>query len=195
MLALLLPLLLAAEPATPPPTPDCLSAQGRTACGYQCRSTHTSVACATTPFGFCTVLQGAVRCWDPPLAVIHHPPRVPVSPSCRQGGDAVACGYHCTVHEGRVACARTPYGLCSVQNGLFGCWDPPDEAIHQHGAKLPPAQCRAVGGKIACGYSCMSSASTVACTQTPSGRCTVQLDQVTCWDPPSLLHCEHTSPH
>jgi hypothetical protein len=193
MLALLTALFLASTP-TPVPPPDCVTAQGRTTCGYACRSTGSSARCAQTPQGLCTVLQGEVHCFDPPLAVIHHPPKQTATPMCRQSGTSVACGYRCMVVEGRVACARTPYGVCKVLNGRLTCWDPTDTAIHQYGAELPPAQCRAAGGAVACGYECQTTLDQVACTQTPAGRCTAQGGQVTCWDPPSLLHCEHTSP-
>ena len=192
MLLPLLALFLATAPTSLPES-ECLSANGRTACGYACRSTGTTAKCAQTPFGMCTILQGEVHCFDPPAAVIHHPPRASATPMCRQSGSSVACGYNCTVSEGRVSCARTPYGVCSTLNGRQVCWDPSDEAIHQFGAALPTPQCRAAGSKVACGYSCQVTLEQVACTRTPAGKCTAQAGNASCWDPPALLHCEHRS--
>ena len=145
MLVPLLALLLTTAPSSVPES-ECLSANGRTACGYACRSTGRDAKCAQTPFGLCTVLQGEVHCFDPPAVVIHHPPRSTETPMCRQSGASVACGYNCNVTEGRVTCARTPYGVCSMQNGRQVCWDPSEETIHQYGASLPTPQCRAAGG-------------------------------------------------
>jgi hypothetical protein len=141
----------------------------------------------------CTILQGEVHCFDPPTAVIHHPPRSTATPMCRQSGASVACGYNCTVTEGRVSCARTPYGVCSMLNGRQVCWDPSEETIHQFGASLPTPQCLAAGGSVACGYACQATLDQVACSHTPAGRCTAQSGTASCWDPPALLHCEHRS--
>jgi hypothetical protein len=192
MLVPLLALLLTTAPSSVPES-ECLSANGRTACGYACRSTGKDAKCAQTPFGMCTVLQGEVHCFDPPTVVIHHPPRSTETPMCRQSGASVACGYNCNVTQGRVSCARTPYGVCSMLNGRQVCWDPSDETIHQYGASLPTPQCSAAGSSVACGYSCQVTLDQVACTQTPAGRCTSQGGKATCWDPPALLHCEHRS--
>ncbi|XXF77882.1 hypothetical protein P2318_33250 [Myxococcaceae bacterium GXIMD 01537] len=191
MLSLLTVLLLAASPTPSPVESQCVSAQGRTACGYACRATGTQARCAQTPAGMCTVLQGEVYCFDPPRAVIHHPPGASTTPSCRQSGNAVACGYGCSVSEGRVACARTPYGVCSLLNGQQVCWDPSEQTIHQYGATLPTPQCRAAGSTVACGYACQATLGQVACARTPAGRCTAQGGQVSCWDPPALHHCSH----
>lgn len=192
MLLPLLALLLTSAPAAAPES-ECLSANGRTVCGYACRSTGTNAKCAQTPFGMCTILQGEVYCFDPPAAVIHHPPRSSATPMCRQSGNSVACGYNCTVSEGRVSCARTPYGVCSMLNGRQVCWDPSEEAIHQYGASLPTPRCHAAGSSVACGYSCQATLDSVACSRTPAGKCTAQGGKASCWDPPALLHCEHRS--
>lgn len=187
MLALLPLLLFAATPS-----PQCTTSQGRTVCGYACRSSTTDVACANTPYGVCQVLNGRVQCWDPPLVAIQHPRGN--RPECKESRGQVACGYNCRLAEGGVACARTPYGVCTVTYGRIYCWDPPESAIHEYGASLPTARCLTAGTAVACGYDCQASRAEVRCANTPKGVCRVDEGRFTCFDPPPLLHCDHSAP-
>jgi hypothetical protein len=185
-----LPLLgLAATPSA-----QCITTQGRTVCGYDCRSSPSDAACATTPYGVCQVLAGRVHCWDPPLVVIQHPPSRPVSPECKESRGHMACGYNCQISEGEVDCTRTPYGVCTVSYGRLFCWDPPDSAIHEYGAQLPAPRCATANTSVACGYDCKSTRGEVQCAKTPKGLCRVDDSRFTCFDPPSLLHCDHSAP-
>src|SRR5690242_16620026 len=108
LLTLLGVTLLASTPQIPPH--QCLTANGKTACGYFCRSSVTDVRCASTPYGTCAHFNGQVICFDPSAAAIHHPPNEGLNPECKSVNGEAACGFHCIVAKGKVACAQTPYG-------------------------------------------------------------------------------------
>jgi hypothetical protein len=182
--------------ASAPPTPQvsCLTAHGKTACGYSCRSSTTDVRCASTPYGTCSVLGDQVHCFDPLLASIHHPPDEGLRPECKRVGNEVACGFHCLVAKGKVSCARTPYGVCREHFGELLCWDPPESVIHEFGAELPRPTCQTASTTLACGYDCKTTRSEVQCARTPRGRCVQDNFKLSCFDPPSLLECSHSQP-
>ncbi|MFP2960784.1 hypothetical protein ACLEPN_23950 [Myxococcus sp. 1LA] len=47
--------------------------------------------------------------------------------------------------------------------------------------------CRAIDGKVSCGYGCKSDGQRVRCAQTPQGHCQVIDGQVVCFDPPAYV--------
>ncbi|WP_426753990.1 hypothetical protein [Myxococcus sp. Y35] len=188
------PLEASEQPVVRPPPPQCLFAQGRSVCGYQCKSNGTQAACARTPYGICEVLVGGVHCWDPPLAAIQHPPTRGAKPECKESRGQVACGYNCRQFNGEVACNRTPYGVCSTNFNQLKCWDPPDAVIHQYGAETPAPRCLNASEALACGYDCKATRTEVQCAATPDGVCRLDNQRFSCFDPPSLLHCDHSAP-
>lgn len=180
--------------ASPQATPQCLTSQGRTVCGFQCRSSGTDAACARTPYGVCQTFNGRVHCWDPSQAVIHHPRSGGSRPECKESRGQVACGYNCRINNGEVACNRTPYGVCTVHFGRQVCWDPSDTVIHAYGAQTPQPRCVNASESIACGYDCKTDRAEVRCAATPRGVCRIDNGNFTCFDPPVLLHCDHSAP-
>ncbi len=190
LLSLLGVVLLASAPSVPPSS--CLSAHGKTACGYLCRASATDVNCASTPYGTCGIFEGMVRCFDPPLVAIHHPPDEGLRPECKAVRGEVACGFNCLVAKGKVACAQTPYGVCREHYGELRCWDPPAAAIHEFGADVPRPACFTASTALACGYDCKVSRSEVQCAHSPRGRCVKEDLRIQCFDPPSLVQCVHS---
>ncbi|WP_338864458.1 hypothetical protein [Myxococcus stipitatus] len=180
----------------PQPSPQCLTSHGQTACGFKCRSSNLNLACAQTPYGTCEVLSGQVHCWDPPRVAIQHPPKNSVFPECKSVRGQVACGFNCKVNNGEVACNTTPYGVCTTHFGRLVCWDPPDSVIHEYASATPTPRCLNASEAIACGYDCKSLRGEVRCASTPRGVCAIngRDQQFTCFDPPSLLHCDHSEP-
>jgi hypothetical protein len=184
--------LLASTPPVPPVS--CLFVNGKTACGYSCKTSVDDVRCASTPYGTCGMFHGKVYCFDPPLSAIHHPPDAGLRPECKGIGDEAACGFNCLVAKGKVACARTPYGECREYLGELKCWDPPESVIHELGSETPRPTCLTASTAIECGYDCISNRAEVRCAATPRGRCEKNDFRLECFDPPSLLHCEHAQP-
>ncbi|MCE9667653.1 hypothetical protein LY474_07470 [Myxococcus stipitatus] len=189
------------QPSTPPvvevvpPRPECVDSNGRTVCGFQCRTIGPHTACAQTPYGVCQVLVGRVYCWDPPRVAIDHPPGgVSRRPECKESRGQVACGFNCRVFNGEVRCNSTQYGVCDTHFNQLVCWDPPDSVIHERGGDTPRPSCLDASEAIACGYDCKALRTEVRCASTPQGRCVQNNDELTCFDPPSLLHCDHSAP-
>lgn len=109
-------------------------------------------------------------------------------PECRTSGLNTACGFHCRAELDQVRCSQTPEGLCENVERQLVCWDPPDE-LRFHAAEVPPATCHAKYRQVACGYSCTTSPTQLACAQTPWGVCATRFDRVACWDPsPAVIH-------
>ncbi|WP_224241192.1 hypothetical protein [Hyalangium gracile] len=184
--------LLASAPPFPPP--DCLSANGKRACGYSCRASFEEVRCASTPYGTCATFDGRVVCFDPPASAIHHPPDQGLRPECKGVAGQAACGFNCLVAKGRVACARTPYGVCREHYGQLVCWDPSEATIHEYGSDIPRPECLTASTALGCGYDCKADRSEVKCATPPRGRCEKQDSVFECFDPPILTQCAHTQP-
>ena len=190
LLSLLGVTLLASAPPIPPSS--CLSANGKTACGYACRASFNSVRCASTPYGTCATFDGEVYCFDPPAAAIHHPPDEGLRPECKGVAGQAACGFHCLVAKGKVACAQTPYGVCREHYGELKCWDPSEGTIHEYGSDIPRPECLTASTALGCGYDCKADRAEVKCAATPRGRCEKHNSQLECFDPPLLTQCVHS---
>jgi len=164
--------------------PDCLTSDGKTACGFHCVSGEGQVRCAQTPEGACSVDSGVVACWDPP-AILRRVFRDGLPPAqCVTTYGQTACGYSCETNSDHASCAQTPFGSCVASDGHVACWDPPAAVIVARREKTPPAQCIASSGKLACGYHCIAHDGVVRCAQTPEGTCRLEQGKVLCWDPP-----------
>jgi hypothetical protein len=51
---------------------SCLSTDDHVACGWDCKRSYQEVQCAQSPRGRCTVTDGKLHCFDPPLPPITH---------------------------------------------------------------------------------------------------------------------------
>jgi hypothetical protein len=143
LLPVLTLLWLVSVPVSAQPSPSsqpgsqCLNVQGRTVCGFKCHSNGTEARCAQTPYGVCQTVGGRVHCWDPPGIVVQYPPLGGGRAECTGNGGRVECGYNCRWFNGNVACARTPYGVCTTTSTRVFCWDPPDSVIQEFGSATP----------------------------------------------------------
>ena len=111
------------------------------------------------------------------------------APECHTSGSQQACGFHCRAELGQVKCSQTPEGFCqSVEQDLI-CWDPPDEVRFHPVTSKATASCHAKFKEVACGFTCATSPTHLACAQTPWGVCATRFDSVVCWDPsPAVIH-------
>jgi len=128
------------------------------------------------------------------VAINHPPGGVSRRPECKESRGQVACGFNCRVFNGEVRCNSTQYGVCDTHFNQLVCWDPPDSVIHERGGDTPRPSCLDASEAIACGYDCKALRTQVRCASTPQGRCVQNNDELTCFDPPSLLHCDHSAP-
>jgi hypothetical protein len=163
---------------------DCLTSEGKTACGFHCVSGEGQVRCAQTPEGVCSVASGVVACWDPPSVLKRALPVGIPAPECTTTYGQTACGYSCETNSDHALCAQTPFGACAASEGKLACWDPPAAVLVTHKEKTPVAQCVATSGKIACGYQCIAHEGVVRCAETPEGGCRIEQGKIVCWDPP-----------
>lgn len=113
--------------------------------------------------------------------------RLPPPPECRVSAGVQVCGYRCLSTASDLRCAATPQGRCEIFAGQIRCWDPPEEVRLHLPANAPAAACIAKYGRHACGWQCASGAETVACAQSPWGKCSTAFGRVACWDPPDAL--------
>lgn len=100
--------------------PQCVSAYGRTACGFSCVAAYGVVRCADTSAGRCEAAYGKVECWDPAPWVFSRYRRVPQA-QCISAYGEIACGYGCEAAYGEVACAGSPGGQCVAAYGEVTC--------------------------------------------------------------------------
>lgn len=162
----------------------CLSAYGKTDCGYGCAKAYRTLRCAQTPGARCYKDKGRLRCTDDD-APGWRPPHIDPTPlpkaNCLSKFGVTKCGYRCIAKHGQVACAQTPAGVCTAGYGRVKCWDP---AHYRPGMKR--ARCITRHGKTVCGYSCVAKYGQVKCASTPRGVCKAAYGRVTCWDPKRL---------
>ena len=100
---------------------------------------------------------------------------------CVTASGNAACGYDCRTASGNARCARTPLGACTTASGEIYCNDPP-QIVLRLGAS-DKMTCATASGVGACGYDCKTASGTVACAQTPWGRCVTTSGRVFCGDP------------
>jgi hypothetical protein len=163
---------------------DCLTSNGKTACGYHCVSGENQVRCSQTPDGVCSVSSGIVACWDPPAVLRGIFGARALGARCVTNYGQMACGYACETSSDRAQCAQTPFGACGASDGRVACWDPPAAVMVTRRERTPTAECLVNSGKVACGYHCIAFDGTVHCAQTTEGGCRVEQGKVICWDPP-----------
>jgi hypothetical protein len=167
------------------PTPECRTSGNVQACGFHCRAELDQVRCSQTPEGFCTSIEGQLACWDPPEEVRLHPAPSSPAPACHSKYRDVACGYACATSPNHLACAQTPWGVCTSRFDEVQCWDPAPAVIHHLPATaLAGAKCIQSDDGFACGWDCKRSWEQVQCAQTPRGRCNIVEGRIACFDPP-----------
>jgi hypothetical protein len=106
------------------PVAQCVTNSGKIACGYQCIGFDGAVRCAQTPDGGCTVEQGKIVCWDPPvdsLGVTFDPAW---EPACIDGADGRSCGYRCIATAARSACGGNRSDSCRSEGERIVCEAP-----------------------------------------------------------------------
>lgn len=164
------------------PKPTCVTAGGKTACGYQCLTGFDQVQCAQTPWGTCKAGDGSIACWDPPAAVLasfRDAARIP-DPICSTAFGQIACGYQCAATGGKIACAQTPEGTCRAEQDKATCWDPP---LESRGVLFDPATARACMENAtakSCGYHCVASSNRLVCASTEQGVCLESKGELAC---------------
>ena len=172
------------------PAPECKAIDGQVACGYRCVTQFGKVKCARTPAGVCAGRNDEVVCFDPPPEVYAVYGRETPRAECRAYAEDLACGYKCMLGSGKVACARTPAGVCKSDGMRLACFDPSAQALCTWGKTLPPLQCQLSDHQPVCGYNCTKAYSKVACSATPKGLCKVFDSEVACFDPPSIQEAD-----
>jgi hypothetical protein len=166
-----------------PPKPTCVAMGSAWACGYHCVSDRGRVACAQTPAGVCQAHPDGILCADPPPEVYGVFGKDTPAMTCITRGARAACGYQCVDSAGLLACNQTPFGTCDVSQGVPVCSDPDKHVICANGKSTPKPECVAVGGRVACGYNCVTFGG-AACAKTPGGSCDTQSGAPICFDPP-----------
>jgi hypothetical protein len=106
------------------PAAQCLSSSGKIACGYHCMAHEGGVRCSQTPEGTCSVQQGKVVCWDPPLDSLGAVFDPAAELACMDAVEGRACGYRCiatTIHSG---CGMNRGDSCKVEPEGIVCKSP-----------------------------------------------------------------------
>lgn len=106
----------------------CISAFGKSACGYDCKSGFGEVGCAPTPWGACVAAYGGVTCSGGDATLVYaafNGQAIPQA-TCTTAFGRRACGYGCVAARGQIACAATPWAVCEISpKGQAVCSDTP----------------------------------------------------------------------
>jgi hypothetical protein len=97
------------------------------ACGYHCIEYDGVLRCAQTPEGTCSVQQGNVVCWDPPLdsyGVAYDPA---AELACMDAMDGRSCGYRCLATPRHSACGSNRGESCRLDPDGLVCKSPGSE--------------------------------------------------------------------
>lgn len=107
------------------PQAECVRASGKVACGYHCQTYDGAARCSETPEGTCSVEQGHLVCWDPPLDTYEVSFEPAAELACLDGEDGRSCGYRCVGTSRHSACGATRADSCRVTPDGIQC-RPPD---------------------------------------------------------------------
>ena len=123
---------------------ECVSAYGRTVCGFNCVRGYGDVKCSRTPFGACIAAYGELKCWDPAR-------RTHLNAMCIAGYGKLACGYGCTQGSGDVKCSPNPGAQCVAAYGTIECgYRCVSAYVDVKCSDHPGGQCAAAYGSITC---------------------------------------------
>jgi hypothetical protein len=103
------------------PVAECISSSGKVRCGYHCLARDGVLACSQTPDGACSVEQGHLVCWDPPLdtyGVVFEPS---AELACIDGAEGRACGYRCLATLAHSACGANRGDVCRTLSDRIVC--------------------------------------------------------------------------
>lgn len=176
--------VLAAASGARADAPECVTAGGKTVCGYDCLVAYGQARCAATPDGVCGSGYGKLVCWDPPAYVVrHYGDDLPQAECLADDGD-ISCGYGCISGYRHVACSQTPAGACGAWSGKLTCNDPWPGEFRRARGTLPQMQCLESDDCIGCGYGCAYGFGEVHCSRSPDGVCQLAPDRVACVEPP-----------
>ena len=165
------------------PHPKSVTSSGQTAFGYHCVRSDDRVLCAQTPFGACRADQGSLVCWDPPAAVVLAKRRQTPRAECLRNSGKVVCGYHCLGHEGKLRCAQTPDGICSVEQGNLVCWDPPLDSYGVTFESASELACLDAIDGPRCGFRCLATAGHSGCGTGRRDTCRAVPSGIVCQSP------------
>jgi hypothetical protein len=162
------------------PPPSCVSTSYQTACGYSCETSNDRVACAQTPFGRCRAREGKIVCSDPPAPVMLTRRQLTPATECISSSGKIRCGYHCQSRDGVLACAQTPDGACSVEQGNLVCWDPPLSTYAVTYESSADLACIDGAEGPTCGYNCLANLTHSACASKRGDSCRTMPERIVC---------------
>jgi hypothetical protein len=97
------------------PSAQCISSSGKIACGYHCLSHEGVLRCSQTPDGTCSVQEGKVVCWDPPLDSLGAVFDPAEELSCMDAVEGRACGYRCLATIAHSGCGASRGDACKSE--------------------------------------------------------------------------------
>lgn len=107
---------------TPPVA--CISSVGKIACGYHCMSYDGNLRCSQTPEGTCSVEQGHLVCWDPPLETYQVAFEAAAELACIDSSEGRSCGYRCIATSTHSACGSNRGDSCRSEPDHISCKNP-----------------------------------------------------------------------
>ena len=103
------------------PAAECLASSGKIACGYHCVAHDGVVRCSQTPQGRCSVEQGKVVCWDPPLDSLGAVFEPAAELACIDAVDGRTCGYRCIATATHSGCGPNRGDSCRAEPERIVC--------------------------------------------------------------------------
>lgn len=103
------------------PVAECISSSGKVRCGYHCMARDGVLRCAQTPEGSCSVEQGTLVCWDPPLDTFGVVFDSSAELACIDGADGRSCGYQCLATLTHSACGPNRGDACRTRADKIVC--------------------------------------------------------------------------
>ncbi len=102
----------------------CISSSGKVACGYHCLAYDGAVPCSQTPEGTCSVQQGHLVCWDPPLDTYNVSFEASAELACIDAAQGRSCGFRCIATSRYSACGANRGDSCRVTPDGIVCKTP-----------------------------------------------------------------------
>jgi len=106
------------------PEPECITSGDKIVCGYHCMSFAGTLRCAQSPDGKCSVEQGNLVCWDPPLDTYPVVVDSATERACIDGYQGRACGYRCMATARFSGCGTDRDDICRAQPDGIVCKKP-----------------------------------------------------------------------
>ncbi len=106
------------------PHVQCISSLGKIACGYHCQTYDGNLRCSQTPEGTCSVEQGYLICWDPPLDTYQVAFEASAELACIDGSEGRSCGFRCIATSRHSACGSSRGDSCRAEPDRVVCRNP-----------------------------------------------------------------------